>query len=231
MDVNDWLDDQGAPEADWTRVVLQRAMSAQLGHGGEGVLLDMLALTQPHACRPHLCTPGMRGRTDRSCCADLEVSVADEEVDVIEQALPEIALAMQADPRWADAVPAWNEDGALVRHADPGSRRKRCVFAESTPEGLRCVLHRLERETDREPGELKPLPCRLFPLALVAMGDGSVLVTAIHKKTARDLASRPARVFPCLSDGAPPLYESEREVIESVLGAEVYDAIVVAAED
>ncbi|MFT6817150.1 MAG: hypothetical protein ACJATT_000955 [Myxococcota bacterium] len=231
MDVNDWLDDQGAPEADWTRVVLQRAMSGQLGHGGEGVLLDMLALTQPHACRPHLCTPGMRGRSERSCCADLEVSVADEEVSAIDAALPEIALAMQGDARWADGVPTWHEEGALVRHADRGSRRKRCVFAESTPDGLRCVLHRLESETGREPGELKPLPCRLFPLALVAMGDGSVLVTAIHKKTARDLASRPARVFPCLSDGAPPLYESEREVIESVLGHDVYDAIVVAAED
>jgi hypothetical protein len=210
VDVNDWLDDQGAPEADWTRVVLQRAMSGQLGHGGEGVLLDMLALTQPHACRPHLCTPGMRGRSERSCCADLEVSVADEEVSAIDAALPEIALAMQGDARWADGVPTWHEEGALVRHADRGSRRKRCVFAESTPDGLRCVLHRL---------------------ALVAMGDGSVLVTAIHKKTARDLASRPARVFPCLSDGAPPLYESEREVIESVLGHDVYDAIVVAAED
>jgi hypothetical protein len=157
--------------------------------------------------------------------------VADEEVDAIEAALPEIARAMHTDPRWTAGVPAWNEDGALVRHADPGSRRKRCVFAESTPQGLRCVLHRLEVETDREPGELKPLPCRLFPLALVAMGDGSVLVTAIHKKTASDLASRPARVFPCLSEGAPALFESERDVIESVLGAEVYDAIVVAAAD
>lgn len=231
MDLDDWLDSADTPEADWGAVVLKRALSGQLASTEDGILLDLLALTQPHACRPALCTPGLRESRHRSCCADLEVGLAEDEEQAIEAELPRIERAMADDPRWQSGAPDWTDDGVLVRSADSGSRRKRCVFAENTPDGLRCVLHRIELEDDLEPGALKPMPCRLFPLAVVDMGDGRLLLTAVHKKTANALSSRPARVFPCLSVDAPPLYVSEQQVIVQIFGEHVFDAIVQAASD
>ena len=222
MKIDDWLDEEGAPEADWGSVVLDRAMNGLLGHGEDGILLDMLALTQPHACRPHLCSPGLREAGRQSCCADLDVGLADEEVDAIEEAMPEIAALMRDDPRWP--MP-WHDDGFLERAADPGEEAERCVFAKKTPQGLRCALHALELQTGRAPGTLKPIPCRLFPLALVEMDEDSWLLTAVHTTTWDKLDSHPAAVFPCLSGGAPPLYVAEREVIEQVFGPALWRAI------
>lgn len=209
-----WMTRGDAPEADWSAVVLRRAMRGELGDGGPGLLLDLVALGQPYACVPGRCTPGRRASAARSCCADLDVTVSEAEVARIEAAADDVTRVMG----WA-ALPEWR-DGDVLRRP-----RRRCVFAEDGPEGLRCGLQRTERATRRPSGALKPLPCRLFPLALVDLGDGTRLLTAIHRSTARHLASRPARVFPCLAADQPPLYVSERATIEQVFGKAVWRRI------
>ena len=73
------------------------------------------------------------------------------------------------------------------------------------------------------------MPCRLFPLAVVELGDGRLMLTAIHRDTATKLATRPASVFPCLQAGATPLYVSERDAITELFGAEVYTRVAEAA--
>lgn len=223
-ELEDWLTAGDAPEADWASYVLRRALRGELGDGGPGILLDLPALVQPYACQTGACTPGLRARKSRSCCADLEVVVTASEEAAIRSAMPEIAEVLGDDPRWQDGEPEVVVDGALCRS------QRRCIFAKMGAAGLSCGLHELEDATGRPRGTLKPMPCRLFPLAVVELGDGRLLLTAIHRDTATSLATRPARVFPCLGASRTPLYVSEREAITELFGAEVYARVHVAAQ-
>jgi hypothetical protein len=218
MDVDGWLGEGDAPEADWASFILKRALRGQLGRGGKDLLVDLVALGQPYACDSGRCAPGGRAPRSRSCCADLDVSLAPEEVAAIEAAMPEIRAQMADDPRWAGEAPAWIDDGVLRR---PG---RRCVFARQHEGGLRCALHEVEDARGAPRGTIKPMPCRLFPLAIVDLGDGRRLLTAIHRATARHLVSRPARAFPCLGAG-PPLVESERATLTELFGQRVWQRI------
>lgn len=191
-------------EADWMPHLLRLASRGDLGDGGRGLYLDLPALAQPYGCRSSTCAPGRRGPADRSCCADLDVSPDPDERARIEAALPRIEREMADDPRWADGIPPIFEEDTLRR---PG---RRCVFAKATPEGLRCGLQQVRPA-------LKPLACWLFPLAVVDLGDGRVLLTAVSRRTASLLASRPARAFPCLGAGEP-LAQAERPTLERLLG-------------
>ncbi len=222
--IEDWLADGDAPEADWASYVLRRALRGELGHGGPGLLLDLPPLMQPYACRSERCRPRMRSPIARSCCADLTVSVSLQEQENIAAALPEIRGRMALDPRWRDGDPEVFDDGTLRR---PG---RRCVFARLGAVDLSCALHELEDFSGMARGRLKPMPCRLFPLAVVDLGDERLLLTAVHRQTATHLATRPARVFPCLSAAATPLYMAEKQTITELFGAEVYTSIRAAAE-
>jgi hypothetical protein len=213
--LQDWLED--APEADWQLHILKLANRGDLGRATAKLLLDLPALAQPYGCMSGECTPGRRAPRIKSCCADLEVSVSADEEARIRGAMSEITAAMADDPRWPlDPV----RDGALVRSEG------RCVFAGLDPDGLRCRLHVLEDTTGRPRGALKPLPCRLFPLAIVDLGDGRQLLTAIHTRTARHLGSRSARSFPCLRDGArPPLWTHFRDDVVSIFGKRAWTGL------
>lgn len=203
--------EQGEPaEADWAPHLLRLATRGALGDAGGGVMLDLPALAQPYGCDPVRCTPGLRERAARSCCADLEVTPDPDEAERIAAALPEIAAFLASrDPRWARGAPEVFEDDALRR---PG---RRCVFAVTGPEGLRCGLQQLEASGGPA---LKPLACQLFPLAVVLVSEDQVLLTAVHRSTATLLSSRPARVFPCLGAGATTLAEAERPALVRLLG-------------
>jgi hypothetical protein len=64
--------------------------------------------------------------------------------------------------------------------------------------GLTCGLHAVEDATDRPRGALKPLPCRLFPLVVVDLGEGQLLLTAVSRKLGERFGLPPSRLFPCL---------------------------------
>lgn len=223
-DIDDWLADGDAPEADWAVRITQLALAGDLGRAGPRLLLDLGALLQPHACRPAECTPGMRAPRTRSCCADLQVTLAPREIAAIEAVIPDVA-ARSEDPRWAAGTPAWRDGDTLTK---PG---KRCIFAEPTPTGLRCALHRLEDETGRPRGSVKPMPCRLFPLVVIDLGDGRRLLTAVHRTTARMVGAGSAAAYPCLRRDAsrPPLFAEERDTIEALFGPKAYAALEKAA--
>lgn len=222
-DLDAWLDDGDAPEADWGAHLLRLATRGELGHVGRRWVLDLPALGQRHACRPLECTPGRRAPRTRSCCADLEVGLTAGEVAAIAGAEDELAAFLAPlDRRWAAGAPAWHDGaGGLLR---PG---RRCVFAVDPGDGLRCGLHRLEDATGRPRGALKPLPCRLFPLAVVDLDDGRRLLTAIHRSTARSLGAPPATRFPCLrSDPERPLLiEEARDPLVDLVGARTFRAM------
>ncbi len=142
---------------------------------------------------PTTCAPGLRQTGRRSCCADLTVEVTPTEAAAITEALPEVAAWMAPrDARWGAGAPVPIEEGSLTR---PG---RRCVFAVKDERGLTCGLHAVEDATGRARGALKPLPCRLFPLVVVDLGEGQVLLTAVSRKLGERYGLPPARLFPCL---------------------------------
>lgn len=222
MELDRWLDRDDAPEADWAPHVLRLANHRGLGRAA-GMLLDLPALAQPWGCASAACAPGLRARRHRSCCADLQVGAGAEEVAAITGALEGIATEMAEDPRWARGVPAWHADGALRRPAG------RCVFALRGADGLACGLHRAEDTGGLPRGALKPLPCRLFPLAIVDLGDRRLL-TAVHRATARLLGSFPATRFPCLGAGSAPLARAEVTTLRQLFGSATAERIARAAE-
>jgi hypothetical protein len=217
-----WLAGDDAPEADWAPHVARLGMRGGLGRVGQ-FLLDLPALGQRWACASETCAPGRRAARHRSCCADLDVGPSPEEIARIEGGIGEIAAAMAGDPRWEDGVPAWHADGVFTR---PG---RRCVFARLEPGGLACGLHRAEDAADRPRGSYKPLPCRLFPLALVDLGERR-LVTAVHRNTARLLDSRGATQFPCLGAGGAVLARVEIGTLGALLGPATAERVARAAE-
>ena len=64
-ELQEWLTAGDAPEADWARYVLRRALRGQLGDGGPGILLALPALMQPYACQTGACSPGLRARKSK----------------------------------------------------------------------------------------------------------------------------------------------------------------------
>jgi hypothetical protein len=216
-----WLRSGEAAEADWGRLVVQRAHSGALGRSG-GWLFDLAALSQPFRCRSGECTPGQRGPRTLSCCADLEVTPAPWERRALLRALPALASYLaRRDPRWARGAPEVFQGAVLSR------ARGTCILAIQRKRGLRCALQELERV--RRPGlrSLKPLSCRLFPLVVVDLGRGRRLLTAVHAGPARLGATPPPRVFPCLRGdrGRPPLYRELRRAIEALVGEAAYRSL------
>ncbi|MCB9681234.1 MAG: hypothetical protein H6733_07150 [Alphaproteobacteria bacterium] len=225
-DVDAWLAEGDAPEADWGSHLLALALADGLGAAdGDGdaeLLLDLPALAAPFACRPHTCTPGRRPARARSCCADVLVQPTPGERAAITRALPHVRAWMtEHDHRWANGPPTlWTDEG-LARP------RGRCVFASEEADGLRCGLHVVEDAQGWRRGTIKPMPCRLFPLVVVDLGDGRRLLTAVTPRTARKVGLASAKVFPCLGDPVlrPALYQSQRDTIEALWGPAVYRAI------
>jgi len=223
--LDEWLETGEAGEADWAGFVLRLALASELGQA-EGVLLDLPALAQPFACRSGECTPGRRDAGARSCCADLAVTATARERAAIEQALPRLVAALAGrDGRWAAGAPALFDGEELRRE------RGRCIFAVREARGLRCALHQLEVREGLAPGALKPIPCRLFPLVVVDLGEGRRLLTAVHRRTAALVGCPPARRFPCLrgDPARPPLYRAQRDTIAALFGTGFYRALRGAA--
>lgn len=212
-----WLAEGDAPEADWGGRVLQLAMRGDLG-SVDDILLDLPALGQPFACRSKTCSAVDRPPRTRSCCADIAVQLAPWEQDAIRRAMPEIgAFLAPRDGRWEDAVPEPFVGASLTRP------QGRCVFSWRHAGGLRCGLHTLEDQTGRPRGTLKPMPCRLFPLLWIDLGDGRTLLSAVAKGTARKAGLGSATAFPCLRGdaGYDPLVSSMADTLRELFGDSV----------
>ncbi len=224
-DLDEWLGMGSAAIADWGGHVRRLAQRGNLG-AARGLLLDLPALAQPHACRSGTCAPGLREPRRRSCCADLDVEVTPGEAGRITEALPLVAAWMKPrDARWQGGVPE-TMDGATLRR--PG---RRCVFAASNAEGLTCSLHAIEDETGRPRGALKPMPCRLFPIVVVDLGDNHVLLTALARHTSALAGGGGAAAFPCLrGEAGPTLVESAADTLVELWSRATARAVVRAVE-
>ncbi len=190
----------------------------------DGVLVDLRALQDRlFACRPLLCTPGQRARGVLSCCADIAVPLTARERRAIVRHLPAVAEVMAArDPRWRDGPPDVFADPRTLARS-----HRRCVFAYPSADGLRCGLHTTAETRGIPLAQVKPSPCRLFPLALLQLGSRTILTASVQHVSAA-LGGPPERALRCLepesaeASDVPPLYVSCRETIEAEWGAAFY---------
>lgn len=204
-------DPEGAEE--WTAWALGRmARGAVLDVGG--VLVDRAVLEQRFECVPGRCAPGPERGRHRSCCADLDVALVPAEVNRLCRHTWRLAAWLAGrEPRLAGSLeatgsrPFWlAADGAHLTR--PGQR---CVFSRLDRQGhIRCHLHGYARNRELELAVVQPLPCRLFPLVLVDLPTGGVLLTTLYRHTTRLVGTFPVARFPCLSD--PTLPEATRSL-------------------
>ena len=196
-------DHRDDPGDDWSDWILGRMAAAAL-LDVDGILVDQAILEQRVACVPQRCAPQPgRGRM-RSCCADLDVALTGDEINRLRRHTRRLWSWLSGrEPRLRELVPNdagrpfWlADDRAHLSH--PGSR---CVFSALDDKGrIRCHLHAYAREHDVQRQTVQPLPCRLFPLILVELPAGGVLLTTLCESTAGLLGTFPASRFPCLSD-------------------------------
>lgn len=219
MPLDDWLDD--APDVDLAPRLTRLAARGELGVVGRW-WLDLPALAQPWACASHGCAPRFRAPGQRSCCADLDVAPTAPERDAIAAHLPAVAAELVDDPRWADGAPAWWDGEALTR---PGGR---CVFALDIADGLSCALHRAEDRGGLPRGAIKPMGCRWFPMAVIALPGDRRLLTAVHRDTARALGLPGARRFSCLGAAPTPIAAACQDTLGELAGPWAAPRIVAA---
>jgi hypothetical protein len=181
-------------------------------------------------CDSTICSPGLRRRGGKSCCAELTAYISQAEIDALRPHFDDVRAVMRrVEPRWsAESIDDCVERGddlewSLVK------RRNRCVFGWVQPETgqILCGIHSMLLETSKSLGEFKPLTCQLFPLAVVPFGE-KTLVTAISDTTRNVLGFGEApKKFDCL--GAPrttvPLYQSMRTALVTMFGEAFYDEL------
>lgn len=119
--------------------------------------VDLHALRSiSHQCDPALC------RNSGSCCACYEIELSPIE----------LAAAIGFLPQAARFAPRILQDD-FFEEADDGSTvlatndNGRCLFAfPKRGSGIFCALHAAALRAHIEPAAVKPVPCRLWPLAL-----------------------------------------------------------------
>jgi hypothetical protein len=174
----------------------------------------------------------MRQRGVLSCCADLDVTLTAAERRRIDARLGPVTERMAArDRRWAGGPPQIYADPSLRAPVLARSAR-RCIFAYQGAAGLLCGLHTAAEELGLPVAELKPEPCRMFPLVLLRCGGRSVL-TATHGEVSRALGGPPEKRLACIQPlhekTLPRLFESCRDIIEQRFGRAFYRRLVVVA--
>lgn len=175
------------------------------------VEVDRAVLEQRFACVPERCSPSPTRGKSKCCCTDLEVTLTRLEGKQLDRSVAPLAAYMAhkeprlgIDPSCKGSF--WRaEDRAVLCRPDG-----RCVFSLCDGEGrVRCHLHAFAREQGMPLSEIQPLTCRVFPLLLVVLGRGKLVLSVLAKHSFREVGSLHPRRFPCLSDPAlPPIYES-----------------------
>lgn len=172
---------------------------------GIGLLrLDARALLSlAHECRPAEC------QARPSCCATYEIAVTPKELEAV------LGFCDSAS-QWAQGLDPEEcfeetDDGGLALAADENGA---CCFAYrrgKNRKALWCSLHTAALAQGIESGRVKPMPCRLWPLAL---SEDEVPVLSVQEG---------AFAFPCnrwRSSKAKRLHAGVRGLLASAFGEE-----------
>ncbi|HSA23571.1 MAG TPA: hypothetical protein P5076_19075 [Myxococcota bacterium] len=220
-------EDSEAADQFFERWLLGRMADGQVLEVG-GVMVDRALLEVRFRCVPGRCSPAVERGKLRSCCADLTVYVTPAERGRLRRharALTEHLLAREPRLRaLARREPEFFLDPDGESLSRPGQR---CVCSRLLPDGkIRCHLHDLAARLGVGRTDLQPVTCRLFPLVLVAMPKGGVLVTVNDGGNYRAWGARHPRSFPCLNDTRlPRVIDSMADTLDWLFGPGFAEAV------
>jgi len=222
LDAND--DDDAEADAffdDWLEEVEDDPRLLTAGK----VKVDPAVLHTRFACVPERCAPwNERGRM-RSCCADIFVPLTPAERRRLRRHRRLLAgHLLRTEPRLRDCLAKpGREPGDFFLDEDGDALERvggRCIFSRRDAQGrIRCRLYTIAGKLGLETTDIQPYTCRIFPLVLVQLERGRVLLTVLHKDNYRGLESLPPWRFPCLADpGLPPLHRSMAGTLDWLFG-------------
>ena len=234
--VRKWLGglgtDESADAPDWDAWRDELKASGRLLKVGR-VEVDRAVLEQRFGCISGRCSPSTARGRSRCCCADLEVDLEPIEARALDRfAEPLARYLARREPRLelkpGESGRFWCEEGSSMLRR-PGDR---CVFSRRDPQGrVRCHLHGFAREHGIEQNEVQPLTCRTFPLLLITMERGRVVLSVLARHSYKHVGSLPPGRFPCLSDPTlPPIYESMRGDLDWLFGPGFADELARLAQ-
>lgn len=191
---------------------------------GEGVvevgsiLVDEKVIKAKFDCIPERCSPVRGHRRWRSCCTDVYVPLSPAEKRRLAGMRKELGRHLSSrEPRLecSDGSFYLDEEGeALCR---PGGR---CVFSLLDTRGrIRCHLHKFAKKHGISQSEIQPYTCRIFPLLLILLDRGKILLTVLEKGNYKAFNTYAPKRFPCLADPSlPPLVESMAGTLDWLFG-------------
>jgi hypothetical protein len=218
-DVRHWLDldepeETGAAGGDQFDCWLERKESGEGIVEVGSILVDEKVLTTHFACVPERCSP-VRGRRNwRSCCTDVYVTLSSDEKRRLARMREELGRHLSCrEPRLECSVDDFYLDKEGDALCQPGGR---CVFSEVDGRGrIRCHLHKFAKLHNILRSEIQPYTCRIFPLLLILLNSGRILLTVLNKSNYKAFNTYSPKSFPCLADPSlPPLVESMADTLD-----------------
>jgi hypothetical protein len=182
------------------------------------VRVDRSVLRTRFDCVPERCAPVRGRRRWRSCCTDVYVPLTVAEKRRLSGMRKQLAAYLaRREPRLKNTGGRFylDEEGeALCR---PGGR---CVFSLLDGRGrIRCHLHGFARKKKLAQSDIQPYTCRIFPLLLILLDRGRILLTVLDKSNYRAFNTYPPWRFPCLVDSSlPPLVRSMAGTLDWLFG-------------
>ena len=222
-DVRHWLDldEPGESDADcedYFDCWLERKESGEGIVEVGSILVDEKVLKTHFACVPERCSP-VRGRRNwRSCCTDVYVPLSSDEKHRLALMHRELARHLsRREPRLECRVEDFYLDGDGGALCQPGGR---CVFSQLDERGrIRCHLHKFAERHGISRTDVQPYTCRMFPLLLILLDNGRILLTVLNKSNYKAFNTYAPKSFPCLADPSlPPLVESMAGTLDWLFG-------------
>jgi hypothetical protein len=189
----------------WLDGVLEDPCLVRLGR----VLVDPAVMCSRFSCVPERCAPWSERGRYKSCCADIYVPVTPAERRRLSKKRDVLVKHLSRnEPRLRKMLSRGQvRDFYLDEDGDALSRPSgRCIFSLKDSQGrLRCRLYRVAKKEGIPITEIQPFTCRIFPLVLVHLAGGQVLLTVLNRKNCSAFESYPPTRFPCLADNSLPL--------------------------
>lgn len=198
--VDDWMvESYHAPWRSYIKLKQDRGELVAVGN----VLVDASNIfLKPFTCDSCVCSPGLRPRGKQSCCAELEASVTQGEMDGIRKHFDKVdAVLRRQDPAWARRPRTFEQ--CLEPQPDftlqLAKRAGRCVFSYHGPKDqLWCAVHTAGMEEGLDVFRLKPRLCSIFPLLLQELEDDTYLLSLLDEQNGSLIGFTSYKELPCL---------------------------------
>ncbi len=209
----------------WRRFLAEKRRPDQVWQI-DGITIDAAEVVERgFTCDSQVCSPGLRARGKKSCCADLSAFVTERELAQLEPHFDDLRDTLAARGETLDATTLRDcveEDSEYELVLK--KRHKRCTFSWLDDQKILCGIHTMILEKNLSLTQFKPMTCQMFPLVMVPLGESGAVMTAIgaSTKSVIGFGEAPSK-FACLKgEVTTPLYQSMRTAIEAFCGEAFY---------